>query len=758
MAQKTYSSTLTDHTEEITNLELQGSLSEITRSLGMRSFKLKAWNDGYIALPLKLEVDLPSLGNYKDLDIRPIEPVVLVFDLKRYPAAPPTVYTDRLDFPKDQLAHLYIAKKGRPPAFCLVRGSMADWYAAKRPADLPIRVKNWLRDAALGTLTEDGNQFDPLRIEGYSGRLIFDYDTVTESVVNNQSYEPELNFALAVFKRTADLTFKFKQFVTKENQDVVNKMLLEAAKKKEDETNAEHFHIGYILWDRNGSVHDHYQIDHPETWPQLVEFASKYGIDFTEFERFLCERDQNTFRGIPVTLAIRRPKQVIGYSGTLEFSNHIVILDATHKEDSKITSELPVLLFVHNQPLTEKLARRISGVNKPMEGISLVAGCGALGSKITTHLARSGQINMVLTDPDKLSPHNMVRHALLPEQIGLNKAKALADAIKDMYPDQGILPLGLAALTDPNLKDQEDKDVYKFIFDFTASDSFLNTLVNARKLQSRIVRANISDSGNLGILLIEGQRRSPRIDDLQVSLYQKYSELPWVKDWLQGEAQKEDAGNVMITVGVGCNSETTLLADDYISTHAAYMSMNIKQESQAEQSEDGKIFLSRIKIEDNYAIQTEVLTVPPFVSTFAKNGSGWEIRYASHIIETVKAQMGLKMPNETGGVYLGSVNYKTRTIHVVDIITEPADSVSDEICFHRGVQGLPEKVKGAHEGSGGQIGYIGEWHTHPFGPNTLSTKDMQTARKFKHKLDQMDNPLPVFLTIVTPVAILPYVF
>jgi len=141
-----------------------------------------------------------------------------------------------------------------------------------------------------------------------------------------------------------------------------------------------------------------------------------------------------------------------------------------------------------------------------------------------------------------------------------------------------------------------------------------------------------------------------------------------------------------------------------------------------------------------------------------KNGSGWELRFRKDIVEIMKAQMGIKMPNETGGVFLGSINYKTKTIHIVDIITEPADSTSDEICFHRGINGLPERVKEVHDNSGGQLGYIGEWHTHPFGPNTLSSKDLQTARKFKSKLDQMDNPLPVFITVLTPTSLLPFVF
>jgi len=756
MAQKLFSASLPDFNDEIKNPGLRGSLFELYQFLGVRTPRLKVWNDGYVAFPIKLKIDLPSLGNHNDLDIRPVEPVIIVFNLLKYPAVPPTVYTDRLDFPKDQLAHLYVAKKDRPPAFCLVRGSMADWYASKRPADLPVRIRNWLRDAALGRLTENGNQFDPLRIEGYVGHLVYDYDQFAEVVQKNQSYQAGNNFALAVFKRTASLTFKFQEFFTMANQDRIIKLLLDAAKENDDDSKGDLYHIGYVIWDENAQVFSHYQIDHPETWEDFKTYAAQYGINLAAFEAFFVEKDLNRFQGIPVVLAIRRPAVVIGYSQPIEFSNYMMSVDTPDKADGKLANPIKVFLFVHNQPLTVKLAREISGITEPLEGINMVVGCGALGSKIVMHLGRSGQTDFLLVDPDKISPHNLVRHALLQEQIGINKAKALAESVKEMFPGQTVLPANVT-LSDPNLQDEVYNN-YKWIFDFTASEGFYTTLINARQLKPNVCRASLSDKGNLGIMFIEGKDRNPRLDDLQASLYQMCGELEWVKNWLQTEQADDSSGNVMLTVGVGCNSETTLLADDKISTHAAYFSSIIKRECTASTERDGKIFISRIDDANEYKISTQVIPVLPFVSVYAKNGSGWELRFRKDIVEIMKAQMGIKMPNETGGVFLGSINYKTKTIHIVDIITEPADSTSDEICFHRGINGLPERVKEVHDNSGGQLGYIGEWHTHPFGPNTLSSKDLQTARKFKSKLDQMDNPLPVFITVLTPTSLLPFVF
>jgi len=99
-----------------------------------------------------------------------------------------------------------------------------------------------------------------------------------------------------------------------------------------------------------------------------------------------------------------------------------------------------------------------------------------------------------------------------------------------------------------------------------------------------------------------------------------------------------------------------------------------------------------------------------------------------------------------------------KAIHVTDIITAPDDSKSNAVCFYRGIYGLPEKVKEINEKSGNQLGYVGEWHTHPFGPNSLSTTDMNTVKRFKKELDSLVNPLPVFLTILTPTHLLSYVY
>jgi hypothetical protein len=300
--------------------------------------------------------------------------------------------------------------------------------------------------------------------------------------------------------------------------------------------------------------------------------------------------------------------------------------------------------------------------------------------------------------------------------------------------------------------------LYDWVFDFTASESFFQTLVLMEFPDStRICRAFITDFGNLGIMLLEGKQRNPRLDDLQIMLYAQFGKLALVSDWLKRENEHKKKETI-VTVGIGCNSETTILADDIISLHGAYFSAAIKIESGSGLKEEGHIYLNQILNEPFFSNVPHFIKLPPMVVLKAINNAAWQIRVAPGIIELMKEKMGLAMPSETGGVFVGCSNYKTKTIHIVELVNAPPDSTANLVCFFRGVQGLPEAIKQINEATGNQLGYIGEWHTHPFGPNGLSNVDTNAVRNFKKEFSHLPTPLPVFLMIVTPTHILPYVF
>ena len=78
---------------------------------------------------------------------------------------------------------------------------------------------------------------------------------------------------------------------------------------------------------------------------------------------------------------------------------------------------------------------------------------------------------------------------------------------------------------------------------------------------------------------------------------------------------------------------------------------------------------------------THLLTILPMDVLTAINDPSWEIRMNPDVLEKIKNEMELALPSETGGVFVGCTNYKTKTIHVTDLIKAPPDSTADEVCF-----------------------------------------------------------------------------
>jgi proteasome lid subunit RPN8/RPN11 len=273
-----------------------------------------------------------------------------------------------------------------------------------------------------------------------------------------------------------------------------------------------------------------------------------------------------------------------------------------------------------------------------------------------------------------------------------------------------------------------------------------------------VARGLLSDQGRLGVLAVEGEHRNPRLDDLQVLLYARAAQEPVLAAWLGREATR--AESPLISVGVGCNSETTVLADEDVSAHAAYFAQVLRSEAvQTGRSTGGQLFLSWLTTDQGFpALRTERLVVDPLLVLSAVNDPTWQVRLVPAVLETMQRELAQAAPRETGGVLLGRADYKTKTLHVTSLLLAPPDSQATAVCFFRGTQHLPQQVANLAATTGKQLGYIGEWHTHPRGPEAMSDTDHAAVRRFQAEFSRLTTPLPVFLFIITPTAHLAFVF
>ena len=472
MEQSLFSTSLSTYNDPIINPALSASLLSLINYLGETQLNLLKWDEESFAISLKVIVSLPPLGNYKGVDIRMEEPVLVVIRPKNYPnITAPYVFPDRLNFPKNTLAHLYVAKNGKPPAFCLVRGDLKEWYANKQLKDLVIRTSNWLRDAATGELIEDGEQFDPLRLEGYRGTTIYSYDIAAGIVKNQKSFIADSNFALGYFNNVASEedypSFKLEKIITPDNFTASVTQYVESLKKyiENDFFKIQKPYIGYILWSSDDTTHSIYSTELPKDWNSFKLFCNQFSINPEAFEEFLAEFKFHFLKQIPVAVAIKRPKKVIGFSSNYEFINFYLEISKGDKNETAIINNIPVYFQSHNEPLTTDKAKLVSGISLNLNGAAAI-GCGALGSKIITHFIRSGERNLLLFDSDKISPHNLIRHSLTPEYEGANKAVALARFAKSLYAGSTVGVFGLPISGDTLLDNDSTELSKKLKLDF----------------------------------------------------------------------------------------------------------------------------------------------------------------------------------------------------------------------------------------------------------------------------------------------------
>ena len=101
-----------------------------------------------------------------------------------------------------------------------------------------------------------------------------------------------------------------------------------------------------------------------------------------------------------------------------------------------------------------------------------VIGCGALGSAVAMGLARAGALDLTVFDSDTFAAGNLVRHTLEAGDVGQDKAARLARQLAAANPNATV-EAEPAILLPADVQKLDDADL---IIDCTASDSLLHLL------------------------------------------------------------------------------------------------------------------------------------------------------------------------------------------------------------------------------------------------------------------------------------------
>ncbi len=767
--------------EEVQNLsaEIQAALASIRKAFGQPAEPV-VWNDSYVAVPLTVDVELPSRGPVGGVDIRPREEIFLLIHRQFYPSLAPTVRSNRKDFPKPKFPHINPTPKGTAAYFCLHRGSLDAWFAEHTIVDLINRARGWLRDAARNRLNPEGDVFERTLIGETKRTLIYEPEIFLNEIKQGwtstgnaagwrivaydllddekQAQLGESGYSVAY----ADIAFGAAVIEAHRNLAKVLNAILREHPQLGDKYQKRLF--GLLLWTEEEKINSEYFGELPETLGDFIQWSERVGLPAsTAFNEYLAN-DLHFFAGVPVTIAVRRPAKVIWTSSDVELINFIISAGGDHwPKDEKWDLFARTHVADHRTPLTPRFARQISALDENVDiEKTLVLGAGALGSKIAMHLARSGNVNLTLVDSAHLSPHNLVRHALSGEKVGVSKAEGVRDTIVRLYPAMKELPI--AGYDDTALsyiagEKHNELSVHRHLLDATASQVVFNSLCSANlPADLRIYRTEIADDGRIGLMSVEGANRNPRIDDLQIFLFDTAIDDNRISSWLTRVQVRrhEEVGSGLeeIQIGLSCSSATMRLADEVVSLHAAAATRRLRPILAGKAERDGLLAVTYFA--DDGAVQSGSKQVKPFVRVAAQNDPRWQLHIATGVRDTMNELLRRASPSEFGGLLIGRINFKRKIVYVTRLVPPPKDSRGSAYAFYRGIQDLPETIREVERRTGGLLGYVGEWHTHPMGGAELSDTDIQAVENLRGMLEPVS--LPTLVTIVTPGGVHPHLF
>jgi hypothetical protein len=378
--------------------------------------------------------------------------------------------------------------------------------------------------------------------------------------------------------------------------------------------------------------------------------------------------------------------------------------------------------------LTRDLAALLNGLDSANDLKVLAVGAGALGSHVAMNLARAGWGLWTIVDNDDLLPHNLARHAAPGEMVGCRKARALAWEMNWICKD----PKTAAFLDADVLRSGSDAEklgeaarAANLILDASASVAVSRHLSG---VESAARRASLflSPSGRDLVLLVEDKNRHQQLNHLEMMYYAGVAS----HDRLAGHFDDESG---RVRYGLSCRDVSSRIGQDTVATFAGIGARGLRQ---AMTSDEARIRIWRM---DSDSLDVE--SIPLDVETLICQEHGeWSLQVAPGVLRSVAIWRRNRLPNETGGVLIGSVDHDRKTVYLMQALPSPPDS-EEWPCHY--VRGCEEQVKALQERTAMNLGYVGEWHSHPDGCATMrSATDMKAfAWIAEHTLSEGKPPI-----------------
>lgn len=646
-------------------------------------------------LIVALDVELPQ---DTDHDIRPEEELILGF--ATVDDTCPTVESCRRDFPR--VPHLYRTREDKPKSLCIYDDPWSEvrlgWTAASFLAD----IARWLAKTAVGELHQEDQPLEPFLLGGIH-TLILPTDLFDEanrgSIYVATETEPI---------ESGPMTLQLHPVSDKAELGNVRKIFCIVAQGEPAPLAAMH--------------------DAPSDLIQLIALFEHAGVDLYELlveeinNIYECEAKPETNAGLLVVLQLPRVRKLGGPIERIEtwaFAMEsiqavaistgryakaksgpgIVPLIVPQRNDAELQSiDIEPVRTVHD--IDRATARIYSGLDpSEKEHEVVLVGGGAIGSQVHSILSRMGWGRWSIVDNDTLYPHNVVRHRLGHHAIGYRKVVALShtarietpfNVLEAEYP-QDIFEV---ASHDKLAAQLRNADI---IVDASASIAVARFVARSVEGPARRVSMFLNPSGTDVVFLAEDVDRVMTMDALEAQYYEA----------ILNDARLEHHIRAANTTrySAGCRDITARIGQDYVATASGILAKQLR-------SLPDSATASVWRMLDEGSIAKTAIPLSPVVE---HHDGGWQILVSANVVQKADRLRAARLPTETGGVMVGYFDIPRESLYVVDVLPAPPDSIEHSAAFIRGYSGLQAQMKQITERTGGQVAYVGEWHSHPDG-------------------------------------------
>lgn len=639
-----------------------------------------------------------KVGQETVYDIRDVERIAAVFDKEdKYK---PSVYALREDFPTTP--HQYITNAEVPKCLCLYEESYDEIKLNWTPTQFLRRVSDWLSLTSKGKLHGEDQPLEPL-LSSNGNKIILPYRLFSE--------EEKLKNALKVERL---------------ENETGNLILIADRPKAHDDKRSIHHALAII-----GKPQVHGIIRKaPETLKELDSFLALAEIDLLGKLRstlyqihdnklsagaydehiivvvYLPKiRESGLMHEAHDTWAFWLTKSVkeLGVDlGLWEVRDGLIsrLLGGFDKNRNGENTKVMQLSVVYS--LSRQLAAAYNGIGDRISDKITLVGVGALGSQLFMNLIRSGSGEWTIIDNDYLMPHNLARHALIGSGVGRSKAECMEYWANDTIYGENIAHSITADILDPREHEAEVKKALEesdIILDISTSIAAERYLALDVQSKARRVSMFLNPAGNDAVLLAEDMERKNTLDFIEMQYYRSLVHMNLTEHLSSVE---------YLRYSNACRDTSNVISQENIAMYAALLSKAFRS---AIQDSNGSIKIWSTK---NDSFNVDYANIQTYEMERISCGD-WTVCTDRYLLDRLKELRQQKLPNETGGVLIGSIDVQRKIVYVVDTVPSPLDSNEWPDSYIRGYKGLRSEIERINKITGNRLEYIGEWHSHPEG-------------------------------------------